>query len=351
MTYKNKRIKLILILGLLIISVNAACVPESPAGETPAPFETTAATQELEETLSTPSPTTLPEEPVVLLVPGGGADPWTVERVQTTLEELVTESGLGLVVQEDLAVEALQPNVRVVVGISLGIDSAALAGANLGTAFVFINQEGVPPGSNLSVIGDPNIDQQRQSFMAGYLAALISDDYKVAGLFPVDHALSEIITESFVVGVEFFCGVCNPLHPPFQNFPQWESLSVENAAEGFQPVVDGLLANGVEILYIQDHLASPEMLTYLTDKNVKIIGDQTPEAIRNNWAGTVARDPAPLLIELWPDLLENSDGVQVPSAITLKDNERGLISEGRTRLFEEMADDLEAGLVSPETIP
>jgi hypothetical protein len=33
------------------------------------------------------------------------------------------------------------------------------------------------------------------------------------------------------------------------------------------------------------------------------------------------------------------------------DDEAGLISDGRLRLFEEMAADLEADLVLPETVP
>lgn len=351
MTIKYIRILLTGIISLLILLGMASCTPETPTGETPLPVETEATPPALEETPATPSPTSSLEAPVIILTAGERADPWTVKRVQTILEDLAPESNLGLVVQEGLALETLSPNVRVVVGISLDGDPAALAGANPSAAFVFVNQEGASPGGNLSLIGDPPIDQQRQSFMSGYLAALVSSDYKVAGLIPADHDLSECMADAFVIGVEFYCGVCNPLYPPFQNFPQWEFLTTENAGEGFQPVVDTFIANGVEILYMQNDLASPEMLTYLADNSIKVVGDETPDTVRNNWVGTVTRDPGPGLIELWPDLLAGTAGVQVPSAITLTDTGAGLISEGRLRMFEEMADDLEDGLVSPEIVP
>jgi hypothetical protein len=153
--------------------------------------------------------------------------------------------------------------------------------------------------------------------------------------------------DAFVVGAEFFCGVCNPLYPPYENYPQWERLSPENAAEGFQPAVDALIIKGVEVLYIQNELATPEMLTYLADKAVKIVGDGAPDAVRNNWLGTVTTDPGPALIELWPDLLAGTGGAQLPSVMTLTDKDAGLVSEGRLRMFDEMANALETGMVAP----
>jgi len=351
MTITNPRNILTVILIILISLGVFACTAETPTGEIPQPGETTITSPAFTETAVAPSPTPAPELPVAILAYGQGADSWMVDRLQNTVEELATTSSLGLLVQEGLDAETLNPNVRILIGLDLELDSASLAASNPDTVFVLIDQEGLSPSDNLSVIGDPVIDQQRQSFMAGYLAALVSSDYKVAGLIPANHELSELMTDAFVIGVEFFCGVCNPLYPPFQNFPQWERLSTENAVEGFQPVVDTLLVNGVEVLYVQNQLGSPEMLTYLAGQNVKIVGDETPDTIRNNWVGTVAIDPGTTLIDLWPDLLAGTDGVQVPSAIMLRDTEGGLISEGRMRLFEEMADDLEAGLVSPETNP
>lgn len=329
----------------------AACSPETADPVTPSTEETEVVTQSVEEPDPAPSPTPSPEPPVVLFVVGENADDWMVDRLQAILGELTAESSLGLVVQEGLTGGSLPQNARVVVGVNFDGDPAGLAASNPGTSFVFVDQVEAVPGTNLSVIGDPAIDQQRQSFMAGYLAALVSSDYKVAGLIPSDHSLSAVMTDAFVVGVEFFCGVCNPLYPPFQNFPQWELLPVESAADGFQPAVDTLVINGVEVLYVQGSLASPELLTYLVDRNIKVVSDEVPDTLRNNWVGTVTTDPGPALIEIWPDLLAGSGGVQVPSAIALTDTNAGLISEGRLRLFEEMADELEAGLVSPETTP
>jgi hypothetical protein len=351
MTIKKLQYLFVLTFLLMALLGMAGCSHETPTGETPPTAETEAATQIAEETEPSPSPTPSPQQPVVMLAYGENADPWTVDRLQAILEELAAESSLGLVTQEGLSEASLPPEVQVLVGIGLGVDPGGLVGANPEVSFAFVDQAGVAPGGNLSVIGDPTIDQQHQSFMSGYLAALVSSDYKLAGLIPAEQPLTAVMTDAFVIGAEFFCGVCNPLYPPYQNFPQWELLSIETAENGFQAAVDTLILNGVEVLYVQGQLASPEMLTYLSDNSVKVVGDTAPDTIRNNWVGTVTPDPGPPLIDLWPDLLAGVGGVQHPSAITLRDTGAGLISEGRLRLFEEMADKLEAGLVSPEAAP
>ena len=349
----NKKPQHILAVFFVILTLlgMAACSPETSTQVTPLPGETDIATQSMEETEPSLTSTPTPDLPVVLLIAGENADAWTVDRLQAILGELVADSSLDLVVQEGLSGESLPQNAQIVVGVNIDGDPAGLAASNQGVNFVFIDQPDAVPGTNLSEIGDPTIDQQNQSFMAGYLAAVVSSDYKVAGLIPSDHSLSGVMTDAFVIGVEFFCGACNPLYPPFQNFPQWELLPVESAVDGFQPVVDTFVINGVEVLYVEGHLISPELLTYLADKNIKVVSDRSPDTVRNNWVGTVTTDPGPALIAIWPDLLAGTGGAQLPSAVGLTDTDAGLISEGRLRLFEEMADELEAGLVSPETAP
>jgi hypothetical protein len=57
------------------------------------------------------------------------------------------------------------------------------------------------------------------------------------------------------------------------------------------------------------------------------------------------------LAQIWPDITAGTGGHQVPNGILLIDDEAGLISEGRMRLFEEMVAELEADLVLPETVP
>lgn len=334
---------------VLILSV-ASCAPNIN-GPTESPAETQGAVDVTEMPAPTQTATAVELEPAVFLVTSPEADPSALLQTETALLSVIQDGELILETWENLTPEMISSNVKIVVGVGPGLDLNNLAAGAPETAFVAIDDPDAVTANNVSVIGDPVVDQQRQAFMAGYLAALISTDYKVAAIVPSDTDVTDQIVDAFVIGARFFCGICQPKYPPYNAFPQWETMAADDAVAGFKPVVDPLIANSVEIVYVQKSIASPELLTYLAESNVKVVGDQSPEMERNNWVGTIAKDPGPALVELWPELLNGTGGTQLPASVILTDTAAGLISEGRYRLFEEMAADLEAGLVSPIAAP
>ena len=347
--FKHLKLSHLIFWAILILSV-ASCAPNSDV-PTESPAESQVAV-DLTETMS-PSPTAEAAElePIVILVASPEADPTSIAQTESTLLSLTQDSELMLETRANLNPGMLTTNVKIVVGVGPGLDLNSMAMDAPQTAFVAIDDPDAVPVNNLSVVGDPVVDQQRQAFMAGYLAALVSADYKIAAIIPSETDTTNQIVDAFVIGARFFCGICQPKYPPYNAFPQWETMSAEDAVNGFMPVVDPLIANGVEILYVHGTLASPELLTYLAESSVKIVGDQSPMMERNNWVGTIVKDPGPALFELWPELMTGTGGTQLPASVTLVDTAAGLISEGRYRLFEEMAADLEAGLVSPAEAP
>lgn len=334
---------------MILISI-LGCAPEDPIA-TQQPSEVAEAPTEVAQELTATQTPTIPEAtPQVMLLVGQEADPFTISQVQSTLEELVSTGGQNLLIVESISSPEMQDSVELVVSIGSDVDITNLATGSPQIHFIAIDQPGVSPLENLSIIGDPELDQKNQSFMAGYLAALVSTDYKVGALIPADSDQSDRMLDAFIIGTRFFCGICRPLYPPFNTFPHWDFLSIENNSAGFQPVIDVLVSYGVEVIYLQGKLLSPEILTYLSDLGVKVVSDQSPETLRNNWVGTVAADPSPALALLWSDLMAGSSGVRKSSSITLIDTESGLLSEGRRRVFDEMVADLEAGLVYPQSI-
>jgi len=343
--FKHLKLSHLIFWAILILSV-ASCTPNSDV-PTESPAETQGAVDFTETAPATPTETAVDLAPIVIMVASPDADPIGIAQTESALLSLTQDSELTVETRENLNLGMLTSNVKIVVGVGPGLDLNSLAVDAPQTAFVAIDDPDAVPANNVSVIGDPVVDQQRQAFMAGYLAALVSADYKIAAIVPSETDITNQIVDAFVIGARFFCGICQPKYPPYNTFPQWETISADNAVNGFMPVVDPLIANGVEILYVHGTLASPELLTYLAESDVKVIGDQLPELERNNWVGTIANDPGLPLVELWPELLNGTGGKQLPASITLMDTAAGLISEGRYRLFEEMAADLEAGLVSP----
>ncbi len=326
-----------------------ACQTETKTTE-PA-IGTTEPVQVTEEITATVTPTPTKGLSGVILVASPDADPVSQSQIQAALTRLVSEEELETLNLESFAGEMITPAVKIVIGVGPGLNMVNLAASNPETAFVLVDDPDAIPSANLTVIGDPVVEIQHQYFLAGYLSALISEDYKAAVLIPANDENGNTMINSFMVGTEFFCGVCNPLHPPYNDFPYWQTLSLENALSGFEPVIDSLVIYGVEVLFIPEVLASSELLSYVGTLGLKVVSDGPPDMARNNWVGSVMVDKGEALVELWPHLISRSEGVQVPGVLSLSNMEAGLVSAGRLSLFEEMVADLSAGLISPISIP
>lgn len=340
---------LVLILAITLVFSATACEP-SLLTETGVPEETKTVTPPETATEVVPPSTSTPSTSTVILISSLEADQFALAQVQSALETLITEAGIKLVIQEWTSFEMMS-NVPMVVSVGEDIDVNSLAQNYPEVSFVAVDNSNTVPSVNVSVIGDPMADQRNRAFMAGYLAALISDDYKVAALVPSETNTTDAVLESFVIGVRFFCGICQPKYPPYQSFPQWQTVSVENVAEQYQPIIDGFRNSGVDVLYIQGDLAASSMLTATVDNGINVVSDKRPDIIINNYAGTVLSDPAPALTYLWQEILNGREGLQIPASITLADVDSGLVSEGRYAAFMKMAANLQEGLISVEAVP
>ena len=336
--------------AIVLLIVLAACSPDTAVVEPPTIEPVVEAT--VPSATDTPSTPPTPEAvPSALLITGVEVDPFLMLQTQNVLETLTDEASMSLVLLDELTSEALTPGVQVVVGLGQGLGLNAFAANTPGVSFVAIRDPEAVVADNLSVIGEPSLEVWQQAFMAGYVSALISSDNKVTALIAEENAARDMLAESYVAGVRFFCGICQPIYPPYNPFPQWETLPSPLSDNEFRPIVNNFVNMGVEIVYVQGDLIAPELLAFLEELDIKVISDRSPDIPRSNWVGTITTDPSPALEALWPDLLMATPGQQVPAAIVLTDTDLGLISEGRYRLVENMIADLQAGLVSIELTP
>jgi hypothetical protein len=334
----NKYLKWLLLLFLLVFI--AACAANAN-GEDFVPTETAAPVEET----SAPTPTEIEPDLRVLIAVGSNAEAGIISRVIDAVEVFAAADGLDMVVEDGLSSEMITPETRIVVGIGADLDISSIAADTPQVSFLALEHQGVTPGANLFVIGDPAEDWQRQVFMAGYLTALVSSDNKMGALIPADSENPEQIVELFNNGARFYCGICRPQFPPYGNFPRWEILSLSNGETGFQPVVDDFIVSGIDIIYVHGALASPSLLSYLAERDIKVVSNSGPDARGANWVGTLIVDPAPALDVIWTDLLTGQDGYQLPASVTVVNRNTSLFSDARYRLFDSVLSDLEQGLI------
>jgi hypothetical protein len=278
--------------------------------------------------------------------------------VYQIIERLVSRYSMDLIASEEIIEDALiSKNIKVVVSTSPTDDLPTIAARHPEVQFVAVDHPGFSPSENLSLIGAQDTFELQQTFMAGFLSGLISEDYKVAALIPADVEDSKTLTEVFVNGARFFCGACRPLYPPYNAFPQWETLPTDYTSADFEAIIDTLMAKEIEVLFVDGRLASTELFTYLNNWDVMFVSDSSlffhpwMQLVRNNWAGTVRPDVESALEEIFPFLLEGEGNHDVPVEMVVTSTEEGLISEGRLQVFDEFAEDLLNGLISPETVP
>jgi len=355
----------ILLVLLIIEFLLAACEPAVTPTVTETPVVTESPTAEPSRSPISPTQTSATQTVMIVSNREGDelSDPeaWDGREINSytyqILEILVSRYSMDLIASDEIIEEELTPNIEIIVSTSPTDDLPAIAERHPDIQFVAIDHPGFSPSENLSLIGEHGEVNQQQAFMAGYLSALISDDYKVAALIPSDVEDSETLTEVFVNGARFFCGACRPLYPPYNPFPQWETLPLNYTSTDFEPTIDALMAKEIEVLFVEGQLASAELFTYLNNWDVMFVSDSSlffhpwMQLVRNNWAGTVRLDVETPLEEIFPLLLEGQGNHDVPVRMVVTATEGGLISEGRHQLFDEFAEDLQNGLISPETVP
>jgi len=137
--------------------------------------------------------------------------------------------------------------------------------------FVAVGIPGLQPGSNLSLIGPEGFRPDQQAFMAGYVAAILTFDWRVGVLTQGDTNGGQLVQDAFNNGVRFFCGLCRPAHPPYLAYPQAFAIASPGDESSWRSAADSLLQGSVTTAYVSPASSSPALLTYLYQAKVNLI--------------------------------------------------------------------------------
>ena len=295
----------------------------------------------------TPEPTSLPAK--VILVSDLGSSPAELQNVGTQLTALAADGNNTLVRQDGVTAADLTDDVKVVVWVGTAAGIVDLAAGAPRVQFVAITPAEMQPSDNLSIIRS---QPENAIFIAGYISTLIAPDWRGGALLPSDGPLGGQVQSVFTNGGRFFCGRCAPAYAPIVLFPVSAVLPTGSPASAWQTAFAELNQNVIEVLYVSDAAASPELLTALAKTGTTVLGSQTPSAEwSQNWAVTVQVDASALLATLWPDLLASKGGQSLVAPVTLSDINPEKLSPGRQELVEKMIADLQTGLVGPFSVP
>jgi hypothetical protein len=286
---------------------------------------------------------------VVALVIPPGVDEQLIQQVQVVLAELASASGFSLEVKTSLQVAEITPQWKIVFLLAHEPALSEALTAAPQVQFVVISSIDLGMASNLSVIREK---PENQAFIAGYLTLVIAPDWRAAGILPLDLPNSLLIEETFLNGGHYFCGICNSVYSPIIRFPVVERLSQNIDATVWQAAMDEMLKDIIYVAYIAPETSNPEMLAYLAQKGLVLVGGETPpDEVRHRWAATVLSDTVSPIRELWPDLVAGQGGKVVNTRVVITDINEEYFSSGRQRLVEQTLENLESGGVYPFDVP
>ncbi|HXQ33227.1 MAG TPA: hypothetical protein VN843_04320, partial [Anaerolineales bacterium] len=298
---------------LIVISIMlSACgtAGESTATSTPIPTDTQ---------IVPPTLTATPTIPLAVLVVPADLDPETSNLYQKTVYDLAQASGLRFQVRNTLTPPDIEPGLKVVIVLPPDPGVAALAAAEPNVQFLAINLPDITAGGNISVLGN-NSQSDISAFLAGYTAALITDDFRIGMMIPKDNADAIRSLNAFANGMKFYCGLCRPLYYYQWAFPQYIEIGADEDPANYDAYADILMLQyKVSTIYLYPDIAIPELITYIGTTGASMIGTKTPEEQPAGWVMTIQPDVIKAIQNAWPNLVSGQGGITVQSPLGLAD--------------------------------
>lgn len=332
----------------IILFMAAAAVLSACAGKTPAATSAPISTETL-----TPAPsfTATPTVPLAVLVVPADLDPDTSNLYQTTVYDLAQQSGMRFQVRNAFTEADLEPGLKVVIAVASDPGLAALAAAAPQVQFLAINIPDIAAGGNISVLGK-NSQNDVAAFLAGYTAAMITDDYRIGMMIPKDNADAIRSLNAFANGMTFYCGTCRPLYLFPWTYPQYIEIPAEEDVNNYHAYADILMLQyKVNTIFVYPDVYTEDLVTYIGTTGTSTIGTISPEQRPAGWVMTIQPDVIKGIQNAWTGLLSGQGGITVQSPLGLADIDPSLLSEGKQRLVEQTLNELQAGRISTGAAP
>lgn len=324
---------LIVLLALSACSGNQAdspeVIPDTPVAPTAQPSPT-------------PSP---PPVPLAVIFAPADSNPGTLAQVQPVVEQAASQAGLMVEVHQNLDPGALPAGLKLVVAIPPAANLPDLIAAAPNTQFIAMAVPGLAPSPNLTEITGGGQRSAKTGFLAGYTAAILTEDYRVGAIYSAN---DPAYGTGFINGARYFCGLCQQQYPPFYDYPLTGQISAGAGPGEWQVVADQLISYSVKTMFVAPDINDPALYEYLAQNGIMFIGGSTPpESVNANWLGTISLDTGEALAGAIPLVLNSGGQGQINTTLTIQPGGSGLLGNGYLMNLNEIAGQLEEGNISP----
>ncbi len=333
------------IFAATILVLLSACSLAGPAEPTAAP---TASPK--------PAATSVPtaSSPLAVLVVPADMDKTLSDAYQATVYSLAQGSGLRFQVRNAFSTGDLDPALKILIALPPDPGVAALAAAAPKVQFLAINIPGINAGGNISTLAtDTRPDVP--AFIAGYTAAMISDDYRTGMIVPKGDATASAAAQAFANGMAYYCGLCSGFHLYSDatgatiGFPQFVQIPTDELPSRFGGYVNYLVGSQkVDAVYVypDPKIAVQQLFDALGQTGAQTISVVVPNQKPAGWVMAIHPDEVKAIQTAWPGLLAGTGGQAVPSPLGMAEVDPALLSPGKQRLVQQVLDDLQSGRIT-----
>ena len=300
---------------------------------------------------ATPADTPTPLAPVGVFLTPPESDPGLVEELNPLVGGYIRAEGLRFQVLETMAPgDFLTDDFRLVIVLPPYPGLETLAQGAPDTKFLAVGFNDLDPLDNLSVLRFGGGDFGVQGFAAGYIAAMITTDWRVAVLSVQESDDALAAREGFRVGVKYFCGLCNPKYAPAginYMYPKYIDLPVDPSDLDIEANVNILIDRAVNTFYIVPGAGNQKIYQMLINNDKLIIGPGSDfsEEYRDNWVASLEYDLVQAFKEYWPEFLENQSGSEHIPPLLINDVNPDLLSQGKLQAVKSILEEVSAGYI------
>lgn len=267
---------------------------------------------------------------------------------QTALSSQISAAGLRWQVRQRLNAEDLTTNLRLVIVLPPDPGIAELAAAAPQAQFLAVQVPGVQAGGNVTTIGTSGARPDQQGFLAGYIAAMLTPEWRVGVISVTDTVEGRSARTGFLNGAVFYCGLCNPNYAPFYNYPLFIEMPSTATSAEWQALGSYMIDHYVKTVYVYPGAGDQAMLSLLAQAGTQIISSGIPsQELRSVWVASLNTDVLALVQTLIPQLVEGKGGQALPLPVAITEVNPELLSPGKQALANKILQELLTGYIDP----
>lgn len=326
------------VLAVILLSACGSDSPAEIAALTVVPTHTPLPAATIIPTASTP---------LAILVLPADMDQAASDLYQKTVYDLSQASGFRFQVRNVLApTDLADPTLKVVIALPPDPGIASLAPSAPNVQFLAVNIPDLTAGGNLSVLS-PDTQADLPAFLAGYTAAMITEEYRIGMILPKDNQDAIRAFNAFNNGMTYYCGLCRTFYITLVDYPTYIEIPADEDPKNYGGYANLLINDrDVDTLYIYPSLISDDFLSYVGTTGALLFGTSMPEPRPGGWVMTVEPDTVKAIQTAWPTLIAGQGGINVQSPLGLADVDPSILTDGKLRLVQETLDALLAGRIS-----